>query len=81
MEETSHEDEDKERSCQAVSPSDMVCGFPATVRCTICKSGSVMRMPKTNSGTLACCHPISADDNGEMTANLTEASTGRRKAP
>jgi len=37
MEEPSHEGEDRERLCEAVSPSDVVCGFPATVRCIICK--------------------------------------------
>jgi hypothetical protein len=37
MTETLSEDQDKERPCQAVSPSNEVCGFPATVRCTICK--------------------------------------------
>ena len=37
MEEASHEGEDRERLCQAVSPSDVICGFPATVRCIICK--------------------------------------------
>jgi hypothetical protein len=37
MEETSHEGEHEERPCQAVSPSNEVCRFPATVRCTICE--------------------------------------------
>ena len=37
MGETSGEGEDRERPCQAVSPSNEVCGFPATVRCSICK--------------------------------------------
>lgn len=31
------EAERDERPCEAVSPSGAVCGFPATVRCTICK--------------------------------------------
>jgi len=37
MGEMSDESEDRERQCQAVSPSKEVCGFPATVRCTLCK--------------------------------------------
>ena len=37
MEETAHEDGDNERLCQAVSPANEVCGFPATVRCTMCE--------------------------------------------
>jgi hypothetical protein len=37
MEETSLQDEDKERPCEAVSPSKAPCGFPAAVRCTFCK--------------------------------------------
>ena len=36
MEETLPEDNDNERRCQAVSPANEVCGFPATVRCTTC---------------------------------------------
>jgi hypothetical protein len=51
MEESSHEGEDKERPCQAVSPRNAVCGFPATVRCLICESGFVTRTPRTNGGT------------------------------
>lgn len=30
------EGEDKERPCQAVAANDQVCGFPATVRYTMC---------------------------------------------
>lgn len=33
----SHEGEEHERRCEAVSPSGAVCGFPATVRCALCK--------------------------------------------
>ena len=38
MDETTHEGEDRERVCQAVSPSNIneICGFPATVRCIAC---------------------------------------------
>jgi hypothetical protein len=38
MEERSHEGEEQERRCEAVAPSGAaVCGFPATVRCALCK--------------------------------------------
>jgi hypothetical protein len=36
MEEPPQEGVDKERPCQAVSPNNELCGFPATVRCTTC---------------------------------------------
>ena len=36
MEETPQERDDKERPCEAVSPLNAVCDFPATVRCTMC---------------------------------------------
>jgi hypothetical protein len=36
VEETSHEGESNERPCQAISSSNATCGFPASVRCTIC---------------------------------------------
>lgn len=36
IEEKSHDGEEQERPCQAVSPKEVICGFPATVRCTIC---------------------------------------------
>lgn len=36
MEETSHAGENNERPCQAISLSNVACGFPASVRCTIC---------------------------------------------
>lgn len=36
MEEKLAESEDLERSCQAVSPNDEPCDFPATVHCTSC---------------------------------------------
>jgi hypothetical protein len=37
MEEPLDASEDQERLCQGVSPSGEVCGFPATVRCVMCK--------------------------------------------
>jgi hypothetical protein len=36
MQEPSHEGEDRERPCQAVSPVKEICGFPASVRCIAC---------------------------------------------
>ena len=38
MQEKTHDEgeEDKERLCEAVSPANEVCGFPALVRCTTC---------------------------------------------
>ena len=37
QEEIRDEGEDKERLCEAVSPANEICGFPATVRCSTCK--------------------------------------------
>jgi len=36
MDQSASESESNERPCQAVSSTDEVCGFPATVRCSIC---------------------------------------------
>ena len=36
MDEADHQGPDRERPCQAVSPSGELCGFPATVRCVKC---------------------------------------------
>jgi len=36
MDEVKHEGEDRDRPCEAVSPDNAVCAFPATVRCPTC---------------------------------------------
>jgi len=45
--------EDVERLCQAVSPNDEPCDFPATVHCAKCADGSAMLMPRTR---VACVY-------------------------
>lgn len=37
MEDISHQPEEKERPCEAISAANEKCGFPAAVRCTLCK--------------------------------------------
>jgi hypothetical protein len=36
MDEMAEGAEEKERPCEAVSPKNEACGFPATVRCVMC---------------------------------------------